>query len=47
MSLVTVLAEGAEHTTRDFPLPGWGYGAIALGIFLILLWAVTRFDPDR
>ena len=46
MSVATVLASGAENA-REFPIPGWGYGAVALVIFLILLWAVTRFDPDR
>ena len=41
-----VLAEGAEHH-REFPLPAWGYGVTALVIFLVLLFVVTRFDPDR
>ena len=46
MSLAAVLAEGAEHH-REFPLPAWGYGAAALVTFLVLLFVVTRFDPDR
>ena len=46
MSIAAVLAEGAEHT-RELPVPPWGFGAIALVIFVALLFIVTRFDPDR
>jgi len=46
MSVAAVLAEGAEHH-REFPFPVWAYGAAALAAFLILLFIVTRFDPDR
>jgi hypothetical protein len=42
-----VLAEGVEEHTRDLPIPAWGFGAVALAIFLVLLFLVTRFDPDR
>ena len=41
-----ILAEGAE-AHREFQYPVWAYGAGALVVFLILLFIVTRFDPDR
>jgi hypothetical protein len=41
-----VLAEGAEHHRELFISPT-AMGAVALVGFLVLLWAVTRFDPDR
>ena len=39
------LSEGAaeEHSG----VPAWVFGAIALGLLLVLLFAVTRFNPDR
>ena len=46
MSLAAVLTEGAVHT-RDLPAPPWVFGATALLGFLVLLFVVTRFDPDR
>jgi len=46
MSLAATLAEGAERT-RELPIPAWAYGAIALVTFCVLLFVVTRFDPDR
>lgn len=41
-----VLAEGAEAHRELFVSPTI-LGAVALVGFLVLLWAVTRFDPDR
>ena len=46
MSLSAVLAAGAEETHK-LPAPPWVFGASALAIFLVLLFIVTRFDPDR
>ena len=44
MSLVAVLAEGPK---RALFVPPWVFGATALVGFLVLIFIVTRFDPDR
>lgn len=41
MSLVTILAEEAQHV--QLPLPTWAYGAIALGVFAVLGLIVFNF----
>lgn len=46
MNLAATLAEGEEFA-RELPIPAWAYGVIALGVFVALLFVVTRFDPDR
>ena len=45
MNVAAVLAEEAVH--REFQFPAWAYGVAALVAFLVLLFIVTRFDPDR
>ncbi len=40
------LSEGAA--VEEHPgVPAWVFGAIALVLLLVLLFAVTRFNPDR
>jgi len=40
------LSEGAA--VEDHPgVPAWAFGVIALVVLLTLLFAVTRFNPDR
>ncbi len=40
------LSEGA--VVEDNPaVPPWVFGALALVLLLVLLFAVTRFNPDR
>ena len=46
MSLAAAAAEGTEHLHR-LPAPPIVFGASALAIFVVLLFIVTRFDPDR
>lgn len=39
------LSEGAAEEHAG--VPAWVFGAVALVLLLVLLFAVTRFDPDR
>ena len=40
------LSEGSA--VEDHPgVPPWVFGALALVLLLVLLFAVTRFNPDR
>jgi MYXO-CTERM domain-containing protein len=40
------MAEGAA--VEDHPgVPPWVFGAVALVVLLLLLFVVTRFNPDR
>jgi hypothetical protein len=40
------LSEGAA--VEDHPgVPAWAFGVLALVLMLVLLFAVTRFNPDR
>jgi hypothetical protein len=45
--MLAILAEGASGAEKSFPLPPIGFGLIALGVLLLALYVVTRFDPDR
>lgn len=42
-----ILANAAEGAEKSFPLSPVGFGLLALGILLLLLFVITRFDPDR
>ena len=37
---------GAEQL-RELPAPAWVFGGAGLVTFFVLLFIVTRFDPDR
>ncbi|HEX6887584.1 MAG TPA: hypothetical protein VF143_05705 [Candidatus Nanopelagicales bacterium] len=40
------MAEGAA--VEDHPgVPAWVFGVVALVVLLLLLFVVTRFNPDR
>jgi len=47
VSMLPILAEGAEATEKSFPLSPVGFGALALGILLLALYVLTRINPDR
>jgi len=45
--MLAILAESAEATEKSFPLSPVGFGLLAFGILMVLLYVITRFDPDR
>jgi MYXO-CTERM domain-containing protein len=40
------LSEGSAVEDHS-GVPPWAFGALALVLLLVLLFAVTRFNPDR
>lgn len=42
-SLISFVAEGEAHTTRELPMPPIGYGLVAMGVFLALLAVLWSF----
>jgi hypothetical protein len=48
MSAAALLAEATTTSFEHADLPSkWFFGAIALGVLLLLLFIVTRFNIDR
>lgn len=45
MTALLVLAEGAVEEGAG--VPAWVFGAAALAVLLLVLFVVTRFNPDR
>jgi hypothetical protein len=45
MNTLVVLAEGAAEGHEG--VPAWVFGAAGLVVLLLLLFVVTRFDPNR
>lgn len=45
MTAMLVLAEGAVEEGAG--VPAWVFGVTALVVLLLLLFIVTRFNPDR
>ncbi|MER5972354.1 hypothetical protein ABT112_21880 [Streptomyces sp. NPDC002055] len=46
-ALVTLAAEGAEHSSEHESLNPYLTGGGALVVLLLLLWITTRFNRDR
>ena len=45
--MVPFLAEGSQEVQKSFPMPPIGFGLLALGVLMLALYVVTRFNPDR
>ena len=43
-TLLSLAEEAAEST---FQVPAWVIGGAAFGVLMLLLFLVTRFDPNR
>jgi hypothetical protein len=45
LAVVASAAEGAAE--KEFPLTPLGFGVAGFVVLMLLLWIVTRFNPDR
>jgi hypothetical protein len=47
-SMLTTLASASgEAVEKEFPLSAAGFGLVGFGLLMLLLYVVTRLDPDR
>jgi hypothetical protein len=37
----------ASAEAKEFPLSAVGFGLVGFGVLMLLLYVVTRLDPDR
>ncbi len=49
MDLVAVVAEGAAETISEQHdgMPAWIVGVVGFAVLMLLLFVVTRFNPNR
>jgi hypothetical protein len=45
MNTLVVLAEEAAHGSEG--IPSWIFGVVGFAVLMLLLYVVTRFDPNR
>jgi hypothetical protein len=45
--MLTALLASAEGSEKSFPLTPLEIGLVGFGVLMLLLFIVTRFDPDR
>jgi hypothetical protein len=45
--LAVLATASGEAVEKDFPLTPVGFGLVGFGALMLLLYIVTRLDPDR